>query len=113
MRTVNDHKLEGLNDALDILVTDEPGQSGANHDYLITYSKDAPVGGVDFLDTVIRFQNGPIKEFGVNGISCESLLAIVLDRLLSFQAGPYACQDNQEALNSVDNAIRCLQKRML
>ena len=35
MRTLTDHKLNGLNDALQILVTDEPGQGGACHEYEI------------------------------------------------------------------------------
>ena len=29
------HKVNGLNEALDIIVTDEPGAGGANHEYLI------------------------------------------------------------------------------
>lgn len=111
MRTITDHKLNGLNDALEIQVLDEPGQGGACHSYRITYAPDAPVGGVDFLDTNIHFQNGPIKEFGVNGISGEALLAIVIDRLRSFQTGPFASDDNAEALKNTQSALDWLQKR--
>lgn len=41
MRQLTDHKLNGLNDALDILVLDEPGQGNANHKYkIVSYSND-------------------------------------------------------------------------
>lgn len=63
------------------------------------------------VDTEIEFQNGPIKEFGVNGISNESLLAIVIDRLRGFQSGEYACEDNQIALESAEYCLNMLQKR--
>jgi hypothetical protein len=61
--------------------------------------------------SAIRFQNGPIKEVGVNGITQEALLAIVMDRLRSFQAGPYACRENAVALTYIETAQMWLQKR--
>ena len=111
MRTVTDHKLNGLNDALEIQVLDEPGQGGACHDYKVTYAAGAPVGGTDFVDTVIRFQNGLIQEFGVNGVSGEALMAIQIDRLRSFQAGPFACRENALALTALEESLMWLQKR--
>lgn len=59
----------------------------------------------------IRFQNGPIKEAGVNGITQEVLLAICADRLRSFQAGPYASRDNAVALTHLETAQMWLHKR--
>lgn len=59
----------------------------------------------------INFQNGPIKESGVNGISNESLLAIVEDRLLGFQSGQFACRENAIALTKLQEAMMWLQKR--
>jgi hypothetical protein len=38
------------------------------------------------------FQNGPIAEVGVNGVTHEVLLAIVADRLRSFQKGAVRLQ---------------------
>lgn len=79
MRTITDHKLNGLNDALEITVLDEPGQGGACHEYEIAVSD-----GESALKPVacrIKFQNGPIKEAGVNGISGEALIAVIIDRL--------------------------------
>ncbi|KVR99176.1 hypothetical protein WK29_30460 [Burkholderia vietnamiensis] len=59
------------------------------------------------------FQNGPIAEAGVNGITQEVLLAIVADRLRSFQAGPYACRENALALTKIEEAQHWLQQRTI
>ncbi len=109
MRTITDHKLNGLNDALEITVLDEPGQGGACHEYEIDQVGGAPDSGG--AKTLIHFQNGPIQEFGVNGISGEALLAIVIDRLRCFQAGQFACRENAVALTHAETALMWLQKR--
>lgn len=114
MRTITDHKLNGLNDALIVTITDEPGQGGANHIYEIDAVGPIsrhPLVGDDVFQTRIAFQCGPIQEAGVNGISGEVLLAIVIDRLRSFQAGQYACRENALALTSLEEALMWLQKR--
>ncbi len=108
MRTITDHKLNGLNDALTITVLDEPGQGGANHIYQIEMEL-AP--GVIQVACDIKFQNGPIQEADVNGISGEALLAVVIDRLRSFQAGPFSCRENAVALTHAETALMWLQKR--
>ena len=113
MRTITDHKLAGLNDALTITVLDEPGQGGACHVYQIEWGNNEGEDqtGHSQRKVLISFQNGPIKEFGVNGISGEALLAIVIDRLRGFQAGPFASPDNAEALNAIEVGLECLQRR--
>lgn len=114
MRTLTDHKLNGLNDALQITVTDEPGQGGACHRYQIDgfdISKNPSALVGDPFRAVVLFQNGPIKEAGFNGISQEALLAIVIDRLRSFQAGQYSCRENAIALTDLESALMWLQKR--
>lgn len=109
MRELTDHKLNGLNDALTINVLDEPGQGGACHEYQIDQIGGAPSSGGG--KTLIRFQNGPIQEVGVNGISGEAVLAIVVDRLRSFQAGPFSCRENALALTKLEESLMWLQKR--
>lgn len=112
MRTITDHKLNGLNDALKINVLDEPGQGGANHVYEIFLDESQRNDPKDkTAHTTISFQNGPILEAGVNGISGESLVAIVIDRLRSFQAGQFACRDNAVALTHFEEGLMWLQKR--
>ena len=111
MRTVTDHKLNGLNDALSITVLDEPGQGGACHEYAISFGDADDRTGHSQRTTRISFQNGPIQEAGVNGISGEALLAVVIDRLRSFQAGPYSCRENALALTALEESLMWLQKR--
>jgi hypothetical protein len=110
-RELTSHKVNGLNEALQIVVQDEPGAGGACHCYRIVTNPG--VGPVDRPSSVtdIGFQNGPIAEAGVNGISQEALLAVVEDRLKSFQAGSYACRENALALTHIQEAMHWLHHR--
>lgn len=108
-RQVTSHKVNGLNEALAIHVLDEPGQGNACHTYRITVVNGTEVSRGVCCD--IDFQNGPIAESGVNGISGEALLAVVEDRLLCFQSGQFACRENAIALTKIQEAIMWLQKR--
>lgn len=107
MRTITDHQINPANDTLRIVVIDEPGCGGAHHAYDIFGGAAVP--------TFIRFQNGPISVDGngVNGITHEVLLAIVIDRLRSFQSGAYACKANACALTHIEEAMHWLQQRTL
>jgi hypothetical protein len=119
VRELTSHKVNGLNEALKIQVFDEPGQGGACHRYHITTVETPPPPETDVQKCMsmsravheIRFQNGPLQETGVNGISNEALLAIVEDRLLGFQSGQYACRENAIALTKIQEAMMWLQKR--
>jgi hypothetical protein len=112
MRQLTDHIVSGDQAVqLKLNVLDEPGHGGACHKYAISWDGPVKEGPDDFI--VIHFQEGPIKEFGVNGITGEALLAIEIDRLRGFQSGPFACADNQEALEHCEAALRVLQRRTL
>lgn len=113
MRKITEHKINPCNDRIEINVVDEAGAGGANHEYEIEVpTKDTNTT----LCTFISFQNGPIAEAGVNGITQEVLIAICIDRLRSFQAGPFACRENALALTKLEEAQHWLhhrtQKRM-
>ncbi len=112
MRQLTDHitPTNALNEALRITVLDQPGQGGACHAYAIELA-DGIVPSAEFPVTTIHFQNGPIKENGVNGISQEALLAILIDRLRGFQSGQFACDDNAKALALLEDALGYLHKR--
>ncbi len=112
-RELTGHKVNGCNDGLKIEVQDDPGHGGACHRYTITGPENRlpEVGMVPAFQVKIRFQNGPIKEVGTNGITHEALLAILADRLEGFQSGPYACEDNAEALAHIKAAQEVLQRR--
>ena len=108
-RELTSHKVNGLNDALQISVLDEPGQGNACHHYSIAIRNGTDISRYVACD--VEFQNGPIKEAGFNGISNESLLAIVEDRLLGFESGVFACRENAIALTAVQEAMMWLSKR--
>lgn len=113
MRNLTDHVVENdsVNHQLQIEVQDEPGAGGANHDYLVMLPPGHTFLGSDDNAIHVQFQNGPIKECGLNGLTHEALLAIVIDRLRAFQAGPYACDMNAIALKFCENALECLKSR--
>lgn len=98
-----------------VAVMDEEGAGGAHHHYQVLgfdtagNKSDESKEPSDTLD--IYFQNGPVKEVGHNGVTEITLLAIVADRLESFQSGPYACEENYDALEAVNDAIDALLAR--
>jgi hypothetical protein len=117
-REITTHRINPANDNITIEVTDQPGAGGANHRYLVSgfhTKSNLSATHVNNDETAldILFQNGPIPETGVNGITQEVLLAIVQDRLESFQAGPYASVENQRALDAVKEAQHWLHHRTL
>lgn len=115
-RQLNGHKVNPANDTLTIDVLDEPGAGGACHDYYVSgYNlKTNPSAGklYDTKDGLrVLFQNGPIAEAGVNGVTHEALLAILIDRMRSFQAGPFSCRENAIALTKLEEAQMWLLQR--
>lgn len=111
MREITSHKVNGLNEALTIKATDDPGAGGANHVYEIVTNPGAGPTAIAVQIHHVCFQNGPIFEAGVNGVSNEALLAIVEDRLKCFQGGQYACRENALALTHVQDAMHWLHHR--
>lgn len=84
----------------------------ANHYYEV---RQAPSEGATISDkeiyAKIKFQEGPIKEHGMNGCHNEDLIAIVIDRLQSFQESAYKCRENAIALTKLEEALMWLNKR--
>lgn len=109
-REITAHKTNRLNECIVVEATDEPGNGGANHCYQIRGEKGPldhhPIPTID-----IRFQNGAIQEAGANGVSNESLLAVVIDRLQCFQKGPFACRENALALTHLEETMHWLNHR--
>ena len=94
----------------EVVVNDDPGASGAHHEYQVN---TVPANEQDLSDSVARisFQNGPVKESGINGCHHEDLLAIVAHRLQCFQNGPYSCRENALALAKIEEAMHWLNAR--
>lgn len=112
MRELTSHKVNGLNDALLINVLDQPGSGNACHEYQIRkFVRNEPDDMSDVELCNIKFQNGPLAEAGVNGISSEALLAIVEDRLKGFQSGEFNCRENALALTHLQESMHWLHHR--
>ena len=75
-----------------VMAMDNKGAGNANHRYQIINAKSQKV-----LDE-IHFQDGPIKEAGINGIHNEDLIAIVIDRMEGFQNSEFGCAENAMAM---------------
>ena len=110
MRGIHTHKVNGTNEAIRITAEDEPGCGGANHKYHCTKYQQSDDKAPGFC-YVIDFQNGPIAEVGVNGITNEVLLAILIDRLQGFQKGDFACRENALALTKLEEGAHWLNHR--
>ena len=106
MRELTAHKSNKANNDIEVVAMDGPGPGGASHRYRLSYPN-----GTDLCVLLLEFQNGPIKEVGVNGITHEALLAVLIDRMKGFQEGEFACHENAIALSNLKGALRCLLVR--
>lgn len=59
----------------------------------------------------VDFQEGPIKENGINGVTNEDLLLMVITRLEGFQNSEFRCMENQQAIDSILDAVDALRAR--
>jgi hypothetical protein len=103
-RVIEGYKVNPANDQLEVEALDGPGPGGASHRYLISWNHGQTWNS-------LNFQNGPIGEAGVNGITHEALLAILIDRLRGFQNGPFASSYNATALSHLEDAQSTLLER--
>lgn len=68
--------------------------------------------GSDILG-IVHFQEGPIKEVGVNGVTNEDLIAMVICRLEHFQKSEFSSRDNAMAITKLEEALLWLRKRTI
>ena len=100
------------NEVTEVICYDEPGAGGMCHDYGVHKIQE----GVEDpnereLLSEIHFQNGPVKENGVNGCHNEDLILIVLDRLRGAQQGDFSCRENALAITKLEEALLWLNYR--
>lgn len=82
------------------VMKDGHGRDVEGHHYIIY----APFGNDMY------FQNGPVKEEGVNGITNESLLAILVHRT-KFLDSKFPCEENKAAIRHMEAALSALEAR--
>ena len=80
----------------------------ANHHYSVSTTAEPS----EILQSV-KFQKGAIKEHGVNGVMNEDLIAMVIDRLESFQQSEFKCRENAIAITKLEEALLWLRKRTM
>lgn len=107
MRKVN----IGTNNYTEVYATDAQAFN-ANHKYIVVaVPAEGEETGLDNPYAKVKFQEGPIKENGVNGCHNEDLIAIVLDRLQCLNQGDFKCRENSIAITKLEEAMMWLNKR--
>ena len=83
------------------------GKDVAGHQYqiIVPPGKDTPAQSI-----TINFQDGPVQEFGTNGLTSESLIAILIDRTKVLN-GKFACLQNEKCLFNLEQAAHWLEHR--
>lgn len=109
---VDHHDGHGLNESIHI-VADAPSNGGASHRYdlSIAAGPDGNPGEVQLIGFV-QFQQGARNEPGSTpGATEAALLAILIDRLRGFQAGPFACRENAIQLTKLEETLMWTKER--
>jgi len=101
----------GSDNFTEIFAKDKPGQGNACHEYIVKVKDNDPVNKLLMPCVKVSFQNGPIKESGINGCHNEDLISIVLDRLHGFQSGDFFCRENDIAITKLEESLHWLNHR--
>lgn len=111
MRKLNTiQKRENLNE---VFAADEIGPGGANHEYHICMIDAEDKNIIVDRPIEIKLQKGPRKETdSQHGVIDTDLLEIVRDRMKAFQAGPFASEYNEKALEHIELALMYLNRRV-
>ncbi len=59
----------------------------------------------------VTWQRGLPDEVGLNGCRIEDVLAVAADKLKVYQEGPLACEENDDALRSIADAVEAMEAR--
>lgn len=58
----------------------------------------------------LRFQNGPVRDHGVNGLTNEALLAALIHRTKYLNA-KFPCRENSIAITKMEEVLMWLERR--
>lgn len=96
------------------ILHEDPFKFNAPHLFKVIKAEPETTGknkGNHLVVGIVHFQEGPIKENGVNGVANEDLLGMVLVRLEHFQNSEYKCKENAEAIKCLQKTLGWLRKR--
>lgn len=97
-----------------MVIHEQPFKFNAPHHFKVIVAHPETEGdhkGQNRVVGIVDFQEGPIKENGVNGVANEDLLGMVLCRLENFQKSEYKCRENACAITKIEEALMWLRKR--
>lgn len=95
------------------VLVEEEYSFNAPHRYSVVTANDEANSGKGAVLCTIHFQEGPIKECGVNGVCNEDLINMVIDRLEHFQNSEFRCRENAVAITKLEEALLWLRKRTM
>lgn len=61
----------------------------------------------------LKFQSGPVREAGINGLQVDDLIALVIQRVQSLNVGEFSDPYNDETVEHLVLAMRAQEKRRL
>ncbi|RCW44230.1 hypothetical protein [Paenibacillus prosopidis] len=82
-------------------------------DYKFNAPHTFEVRSEDGVLAKIHFQEGPIKEAGINGVNNEDLINMVIRRLEGFQNSEFRCRENAVAITKLEESLMWLRKRTM
>lgn len=102
------HDGHGLAESIIVVATDQVGPGGAHHYYEFWLGPEHDNEELGY----IQFQKGPRNVKGSTpGVVENAVLAVIEDRLASFQAGEFACNENADALMHIRLAMSAIKLR--
>ncbi len=107
---IDSHHVKGYAFNIDIKVLPVERYGIPTFTYSLVKEYDGKPGYQFIKD--FSFQIGDPKVYGVNGVTNEALLAIMIHRLQGFQNNSSTnCSENQEAINHMELAMEALHSR--
>lgn len=99
------------------VLQEEEFTNNAPHNFSVVTTDTVPDenGAGEHVELIqkIHFQEGPIKEAGVNGVMNEDLIAMVICRLEHFNESDFSCRENAMAITKLEEALLWLRKRTM
>ena len=115
MRMITEHRVNDCNRAITLEAGDTDRTTGGVYEYSVSYEYSVRGAAQESPPVPVRleleFQRGNPKEVGINGLTNEVLLAILIDRARAFQAGQLASEGNARALGGLLEAREAFMDR--
>lgn len=106
-------KMDLLTSKYTQVLVEEKFQYNAPHRFVVAKAMPNTPGDPFEPLAEIHFQEGPIKECGVNGVCNEDLINMVICRLEHFQQSEFNCRENALAITALEEALLWLRKRTM